>query len=121
MTTTKSPASRCGVKTGLFLPRRISATCAARRPSTAPLASMTCHLRWSRFTFGKYVFISSPNQKRGQTTKANYEVNSFHTAFSLAARRRAGPGDRLDAWEQNNREGCVEPETKKLLNRSESS
>ena len=58
ITTTKSPASRCGVKTGLFLPRKISATCTASRPSTAPSASMTCHLRWSKFTFGKYVFIT---------------------------------------------------------------
>src|SRR2546426_2274156 len=65
-TTTKSPASRCGVKLGLFLPRRRSATCTARRPSTAPSASITCHLRWSKLTFGKYVFITN-NSKRGET------------------------------------------------------
>jgi hypothetical protein len=40
----------------------MSATCSARRPSTTPSASMTCHLRWSKSTFGKYVFISKPNK-----------------------------------------------------------
>src|SRR6266849_645768 len=59
ITTTKSPASRCGVKTGLLFPRSRLATCTASRPSTAPSASMTCHLRWSRFTFGRYVFIQT--------------------------------------------------------------
>jgi hypothetical protein len=28
----------------------------------APLASTTCHLRWSKFFFGKYVFIKNPSQ-----------------------------------------------------------
>src|SRR5271154_1496646 len=40
----------------------MSATCTANRPSTAPSASMTCHLRWSKFTLGKCVFISKPNK-----------------------------------------------------------
>jgi len=35
-----------GVKIGLFLPRKTSATLVARRPSTMPSASTTCHLRW---------------------------------------------------------------------------
>src|SRR5579859_98469 len=67
MTMTKSPASRCGVKTGLFLPRKMSATCAANRPSTAPSASITCHFRWSRFTLGKCVFIKAKEQRIYQT------------------------------------------------------
>src|SRR5215472_14769953 len=85
MTTTKSPASRWGVYTGLFLPRKILATWAASRPKTAPSALMTCHLRWSKFTFGRYVFIKNPDQKRGEATKQMRQVNRvFHdTRFSL--------------------------------------
>ena len=49
---------------GLFLPRKMSATCTAKRPRTAPSASMTCHLRSSKFTFGKYVFIQIPTKGR---------------------------------------------------------
>src|SRR5208283_5436099 len=63
LTTTKSPASRWGVYTGLFLPRKISATCTANRPSTAPSASITCHFRWSKFTLGKCVFIQTEKER----------------------------------------------------------
>src|SRR5579859_5194345 len=78
-TMTKSPASRCGVYTGLFLPRKIFATWAARRPRTAPSALMTCHLRWSKFTVGRCVFISNPEQKREETSKQKLQVNSVFT------------------------------------------
>src|SRR5258705_7913760 len=44
-TTTKSPPSTCGVKVGLCLPRRIVATCEAKRPSTLSRASATNQCR----------------------------------------------------------------------------
>ena len=44
-TITWSPVSMWGAKIGLCLPRRIAATSDARRPSTAPLASMTYQRR----------------------------------------------------------------------------
>src|ERR1039457_4407259 len=55
-----------------------------RRPRTAPLASITCHLRWSKFTFGKCVFISNPDQKRGQNSKPGAQVNRHFNCFALS-------------------------------------
>src|SRR3954466_5322183 len=89
ITTTKSPASRCSVKTGLFFPRKISATCTARRPRTAPLASITCHLRWSKFTLGKCVFISNPEQRSGETTKQISQVNRELEEFWIEFEEKA--------------------------------
>src|SRR5437016_6079729 len=88
MTTTKSPASRCGVKTGLFFPRKMLATCAARRPSTAPLASITCHLRSAKLTFGKYVFIK-PRLRSGEISKQTTQVNSHfrHSHFATQVQK----------------------------------
>src|SRR5258708_26527443 len=43
MMTTLSPQSTCGVKLGLCLPLRRSATNEARRPSTTPSASTRIH------------------------------------------------------------------------------
>src|SRR6267378_503772 len=60
------------------------ATCAANRPNTAPLASITCHLRWSKFTFGKCVFISNPNQRKSETIKEMVQVNSLLPEFESA-------------------------------------
>src|ERR1019366_261061 len=77
---------------GLFLPRKTSATCAARRPRTAPLASTTCHLRWSKFTFGKCVFISNLDQRRVENSKPRYQVNRHFNCFALSfARHPAKP------------------------------
>src|SRR5271169_2755001 len=59
------------------------ATCTARRPSTAPSALMTCHLRWSRLTFGRCVFISNPDQKRGKTSKEGTQVNTVFRRIRL--------------------------------------
>src|SRR3982074_1300876 len=44
-TLTWSPASTCGAQIGLWLPRSSLATSVARRPSTAPSASITCQAR----------------------------------------------------------------------------
>src|SRR5207249_8523122 len=56
---TGSPVSRLGAKVALCLPRRIVATCVARRPSVAPSASTTRHARCTSLAFGAYVFISA--------------------------------------------------------------
>src|SRR5437867_3776385 len=53
---TGSPVSRLGAKVALCLPRRIVATCVARRPSVAPSASTTRHARCTSLAFGAYVF-----------------------------------------------------------------
>src|SRR6266436_732550 len=71
---------------GLFFPRKISATCTARRPSTAPSASITCHLRWSKLTFGKYVFITNKFKKRGNTSKCQPQVNRHFRLFDAGDR-----------------------------------
>src|ERR687887_410255 len=47
-TTTKSPASRCGEKAGLVLPRSTDAIRDARRPRTLPSASATYQRRAAR-------------------------------------------------------------------------
>src|SRR5919197_245151 len=47
-TTTKSPASRCGEKAGLVLPRSTDAMRDARRPRTLPSASATYQRRAAR-------------------------------------------------------------------------
>src|SRR5882762_7943737 len=93
---------------GLFFPRKMSATCAATRPRTAPLASITCHLRWSRFTLGKCVFISNPDQRKRENTKELTQVNSFWQFFGngsvmpgiYCCRRSAGlrPGVFATVW-----------------------
>src|SRR6266478_5963169 len=74
---------------GLFFPRKISATCAARRPSTAPSALITCHLRWSKLTFGKNVFITN-KLKKGENNKSQAQVNRyFGDSFRAGLRRRS--------------------------------
>src|SRR5216684_4524947 len=65
---------------GLFFPRKISATCAARRPSTAPSALITCHLRWSKLTFGKNVFMTN-KLKKGESSKVQPQVNRYFLDF----------------------------------------
>src|SRR2546428_11991715 len=62
---------------GLSFPRKMLATCAANRPSTAPLASITCHLRWSKFTFGKCVFIQIPIKGRLKLPKKRSKSTVF--------------------------------------------
>src|SRR5205823_9402971 len=44
MTTTKSPASRCGVKTGLFFPRRINKRSEEHTSELQSLAYLVCRL-----------------------------------------------------------------------------
>src|SRR5260221_5178786 len=57
MITTGSPVSRFGVKVALFLPRRVAATCVARRPSTAPSASTTRQCRSISLAFALLVLL----------------------------------------------------------------
>src|SRR5436190_24200316 len=55
--TTGSPVSRLGVNEGLCLPRSVAAACVARRPSTAPSASMTRQCRSISLVFALFVFV----------------------------------------------------------------
>src|SRR5438105_14599498 len=57
--TTGSPVSRFGVKDGLCLPRSVAAACVARRPSTAPSASMTRQWRSISLTFALFVVFGA--------------------------------------------------------------
>src|SRR5438552_4652749 len=57
--TTGSPVSRFGVKDGLCLPRSVSAACVARRPSTAPSASMTRQWRSISLAFALFVVFTA--------------------------------------------------------------
>src|SRR5471030_894811 len=57
-TTMKSPVSTCGVYSGLCLPRKRSAICDARRPSTLFCASITYQSCWTSCAFAVYVFIA---------------------------------------------------------------
>src|SRR5579885_716407 len=83
---------------GLFLPRNRSATCVARRPSTAPSASITRHGRSFEFTFGKYVFIFP--KKRNDFIRRARKVNRYlclkhvRTAAARLKKTRRLSGDR---------------------------
>src|SRR5260221_12258161 len=55
--TTGSPVSRLGVNDGLCLPRSVAAACVARRPSTAPSASMTRQCRSISLVFALFVLV----------------------------------------------------------------
>src|SRR4029077_404425 len=55
--TTGSPVSRLGVNDGLCLPRSVAAACVARRPSTAPSASMTRQCRSISLAFALFVLL----------------------------------------------------------------
>src|SRR5438067_5792505 len=57
--TTGSPVSRFGVKDGLCLPRSVAAACVARRPSTAPSASMTRQWRSISLAFALLVLFTA--------------------------------------------------------------
>src|ERR1035437_4516219 len=67
----------------------MSATCSARRPSTTPSASMTCHLRWSKSTFGKYVFISKPNKGTWKLSNVRLKSTRDFKLIGLRPYRRA--------------------------------
>jgi hypothetical protein len=64
----------------------------------APLASTTCHLRWSKFFFGKYVFIKNPSQgaenlpnRRAKSTgkkKKNLKLSNDKICFNQTADAR---------------------------------
>src|SRR5438132_1425331 len=85
--TTGSPVSRFGVKDALCLPRSVAAACVARRPSTAPSASMTRQCRSISLVFALFVlvviavifFSPRPSVVR-------------HTRQTQASRRRARSG-----------------------------
>src|SRR5215472_6462515 len=62
---------------------------AAKRPSTAPLASITCHLRSSKFTFGKCVFIRIPIKRRAESSKQIAQVNKVFGKFLISGGRRS--------------------------------
>src|SRR5258707_2594205 len=55
--TAGSPVSGFGVNGGLCLPRSVAAACVARRPSTAPSASMTRQCRSISLTFALFVLV----------------------------------------------------------------
>src|SRR5260370_11681959 len=65
ITTTKSPQSACGVKVGLFLPRRTLAMVVAMRPSTLSFTSMTTQLRWTVFLLPLPVFREMLRAQKG--------------------------------------------------------
>src|SRR5881296_258119 len=74
ITTTKSPASRCGENVGFVLPRRTPATRDARRPSTCPSALVTYQRRAARaasvlrfFVLRVMAMIDSHPQAKGPT------------------------------------------------------
>src|SRR5579885_1953011 len=87
---------------GLFLPRNRSATCVARRPSTAPSASITRHGRSFEFTFGKYVFIFP--KKRNDFIRRARKVNRYlclkhvRTAAARLKKRVASPETGSADW-----------------------
>ena len=60
---------------GFVFPAKMLAIWTARRPRTAPLASTTCHLRWSTLIFGKCV-SSKKIPLKGAKNLPNHEGKS---------------------------------------------
>src|SRR5256885_3418370 len=87
---TGSPVSRLGAKVALCLPRRIVATCVARRPSVAPSASTTRHSRCTSLAFGAYVFISASLVRFFALPLSSFTVLDADQAEPLRRSARAG-------------------------------
>jgi len=68
MTTTKSPASSAGCKPGYSFRVKFG-DLGGQAAKHCAIASTTCHLRSSRFTFGKNFSFKNPEQRRCEITK----------------------------------------------------
>src|SRR3954468_14736160 len=92
-TTTWSPVSAFGVKIGLCLPRSSVATSVARRPSTRPSASMTCHPRVISELVGVYVRTGSPSDVDSKTRTGTAHGGALGPAHRTRRHRSGGPPD----------------------------
>ena len=81
---TWSPVSMWGAKVGLCLPRRMRATSVARRPSTRPSASTTCHARVISLALGLYV--------RTRSVLEGYEVVIRRASARSEGQNYGSPG-----------------------------
>src|ERR1035438_9721996 len=81
-TTTKSPASTCGVNVGLILPRKTLAARTATLPSTWLLASITYQRGFCSSFFAKNVLMNflSGCVRRCKLTEPYHHVNVNFTA-----------------------------------------
>src|SRR6266851_7714429 len=94
MTTIKSPASTCGVNSGLCLPRKRRAISAASRPSTLPLASTRYQSRLTSCGLAERVVMALSAYVRDTAKARDFieEVAKCQTVSrSLNAKKKRNP------------------------------